>query len=452
MTIIDDHITFIRDTSLGDKSEYKESVGGKGANLLELAAQGFPVPDGFIVTTGAYQEFLQRQNLGEKLNECVSIDPDDTEAVEEATTAVEEILTTTNCPSSIRRSIADAYSQLDSECPVAVRSSATAEDLPDASFAGQLETYLNIQGVDSVIAHVQKCWASLFTERAILYRAEQGYDVTDLGIAVVVQQMIDADKSGVLFSAHPVTGEDETIIEASWGLGESVVGGDVSPDMYKLSETGDVEKEIKTKEVMYCRDPATGETVKQRVPVDKQNQQVLTDDEIRRLKELCQEVADSYGSPQDIEWAIADGDIFVLQTRPITTISEEPDEPSSTNTGSALAEGLGASSGTASGHVCLSPIEAVKRSKKGEDVILVRKMTSPSDMHGIKVSNGILTSQGGTTCHAAIVSRELDKPAVVGCDDLEIDSDEGVVRIGETVLQEDDRITIDGKDGKVLTE
>lgn len=217
----------------------KAKVGGKGANLLELTEQGFPVPDGYVVTTDAYQEFLRDEDIEDRLDEYEGLDTEDPEAVDEFRETVEQLIMSTPLPDPIQTDIEDAYAVIEGG-PVAVRSSATAEDLPDGSFAGQLETYLNVEGADDVVEAVRKCWASVFTRRAITYRAEQGYDVIDVDIAVVVQQMVPAEKSGVLFTVNPETGDDETIVETSWGLGESIVGGEVSPDLYTLRD-GEVE-------------------------------------------------------------------------------------------------------------------------------------------------------------------------------------------------------------------
>lgn len=201
---------------------------------------------------------------------------------------------------------------------------------------------------------------------------------------------------------------------------------------------------------MYRKDPSTGETVKKDVPPDRRNRRVLTDKELSSLYEVGEKVSEAFERPQDIEWAIADGDLYLLQTRPITTISNREPESEGGIVGRTLAEGLGVSSGTAEGRICLTPIKAVKREKEGDDVILIRKQTSPSDMHGMKSANGILTSQGGTTSHAAIVARELGKPAVVGCNQVVVDLENDRIQIAGKTFEEGDRIRIDGGRGEVL--
>lgn len=441
-----------------DVNEYSaEILGGKGANLLELSDLGLPVPPGFVITTELYREFLRERDIVDELAAVVQEEPrgDDHDSVQEA---VERLVLSEELPEVIRRPISEAYAKLGEDTPVAVRSSATAEDQSGSSFAGQLETYLNISGPEAVFRSVKMCWASLFTERASVYRSERGHDPLDIDVAVVVQRMIDAEKSGVLFTAHPTSGERETIIEASWGLGEAVVSGAVSPDKYTVGRgevddpAAQITTEVNEKDVMFQKHPETGETVKREVPDEKRTQRVLTEAEILELNDLGKTVESHFGSPQDVEWAITTDEVYVLQTRPITTITEQRAESRSGATGEVLAEGLGVSPGTAYGEIHLTPISAVKASKAGEDVILVREQTSPSDMPGIKAANGVLTSQGGMTSHAAIVSREMEKPTIVGCEALEIDMMDGAVELGGKTFEEGDPISIDSDHGLVLTE
>lgn len=437
-----------------------ELVGGKGANLLKLASLGQPVPPGFVVTTTSYRQFLESRGLDDEIATTADTDSTDQETLENVEQTIKRLILREELPTEIREAIVDAYARLGDDTSVAVRSSATDEDLVDASFAGQLETFLNITTPEDVLQNVQKCWASLFTQRCINYRIEKGFDLVDVDVAVVVQKMIDAEKSGVIFTAHPETGADETTIEATWGLGEAVVSGAVSPDQYIVPGDGtdidnpeeQISTEIKKKLVMYRKAAETGETVKRDVPEELQTQQVLSVDEIQQLVEIGKEIEAHFGQPQDIEWAIADDEIYVLQARPITTISKEQAESEASTTGQALAEGLGVCSGVARGRICLTPIDAVKQEKSGEKVIFVREQTSPSDMHGIKAAEGILTSLGGTTSHAAIVSRELGKPAVVGCDQLEIDFENKRIRIGDKTFEEGDHLAIDSSRGVVMAE
>jgi pyruvate,water dikinase len=438
-----------------------ESVGGKGASLGELTGAGLPVPSGFVVTADTYRSFIEQTGIDEELFEAVDIDPDDSSALAEAEQAAEDLILETELPGDIADDIVESYDDLeDGEAFVAVRSSATAEDLPDASFAGQQETFLNITRED-LIDRVKRCWASLFTKRAIYYREEQGFDHHRVDIAVVVQRMVDAEKSGVMFTSHPSTGDDQIIIEAAWGLGEAVVSGSVSPDNYVVdpstAEATDVT--VADKKVMHVKDEETGKTVEREVPDDKRNARVLTDDEISRLVELGTRVENHYGDPQDVEWAIVDSEVFMLQSRPITTIKEQtPDTETGTTTPTAeatdgsgleqeerarernnddvLLKGLGASPGVASG-----PVRIVKKldqlDKVGEGDIIITEMTTPDMVPAMKRAAGIVTDEGGMTSHAAIVSRELGVPAVVGSGGATSNLEDGQV------------ITIDGEKGTI---
>ena len=264
-------------------------VGGKGASLGEMTSAGLPVPPGFVVTAGSYRSFIEETGIAEELFEAVDVDSDDSGALAEAESRAEQLILGTEMPEPIREAMLDAYADLDDgDAFVAVRSSATAEDLPDASFAGQQETFLNIQG-EKLIQRVKECWASLFTQRAIYYRNEQGFDHEAVDIAVVVQRMVDAEKSGVLFTSHPSTGEPKLIIEAAWGLGEAVVSGSVSPDNYVIDrETGEVlEHTVADKKLLMEKDPETGQTVEREVSEEKRTAPVLESEEIDRLVELA---------------------------------------------------------------------------------------------------------------------------------------------------------------------
>jgi len=415
------------------------SVGGKGASLGEMTAAGLPVPPGFVVTAETYRTFIEETGIDEPLFEAVEVDPEDSAALAEAEATAKELILETELPEPVRDRILSAYDDLDDgEAFVAVRSSATAEDLPDASFAGQQETFLNITRED-LVDRVKRCWASLFTQRAIYYRNEQGFDHDVVDIAVVVQKMVDAEKSGVMFTSHPSTGEPKLIIEAAWGLGEAVVAGSVSPDNYVVDrETGEtLETTVADKKVMMVKDEATGETVEREVAEDRRNAQVLEGTEIGQLVELGERAEAHYDEPQDVEWAIVEGDIYMLQSRPITTISEQAAEEAATDgNGDVLVSGLGASPGIASG-----PARVVRKldqlDKVGEGDVIVTEMTTPDMVPAMKRASGIITDEGGMTSHAAIVSRELGVPAIVGCEN------------GTEVLGDGQAITIDGDKGSV---
>ena len=459
-----------------------ELVGGKGASLGELTGAGLPVPSGFVVSAGTYRSFIEETGIDEELFAAVDVDTEDSKALAEAQSRAKELILETEMPDEIRQEIYDSYDELgDGEAFVAVRSSATAEDLPDASFAGQQETFLNVTRED-LVDRVKRCWASLFTQRAIYYRQEKGFAHDKVDIAVVIQRMVDAEKSGVMFTSHPSTGASQIIIEAAWGLGEAVVSGSVSPDNYVVDrESGAVEEvTIADKKTMMEKDEATGETVEREVPDDLREAQVLDERDIERLVELGERVEDHYETPQDVEWAVVDGEVFMLQSRPITTIDDgegeiETDDsagpngasadasgPSTggtdgiadgsggvetANTGSSgasasdasgdvLVSGLGASPGIASGAVrIVDQLDQLDKVSEGD--IIVTEMTTPDMVPAMKRAAGIATDEGGMTSHAAIVSRELGVPAVVGCTDA------------TTTLTDDQRISIDGDKGTI---
>ncbi|QLD86452.1 phosphoenolpyruvate synthase [Natronomonas halophila] len=419
------------------------AVGGKGASLGEMTAAGLPVPPGFVVTAQTYRTFIEETGIDDELFEAVDVDSDDSEALAEAEARAKELILETELPKPVREDILASYDELDDgKAFVAVRSSATAEDLPDASFAGQQETFLNITRED-LIDRVKHCWASLFTQRAIYYRNEQGFEHDVVDIAVVVQKMVAADKSGVMFTSHPSTGEPKIIIEAAWGLGEAVVSGSVSPDNYVVDrETGEMlETTVADKKVQMVKDEATGETVERDVPEDKRHEQVLDRNEIEELIDLGERAEDHYDEPQDIEWAIADGDVYMLQSRPITTISDDAAgeataDGNGNGEGEQLVQGLGASPGISSG-----PIRIVRKldqlDKVSEGDIIVTEMTTPDMVPAMKRASGIITDEGGMTSHAAIVARELGAPAVVGAGNA------------SEVLSDGQTVTIDGDKGTV---
>jgi pyruvate,water dikinase len=434
------------------RSEDIDSVGGKGASLGEMTAAGLPVPPGFVVTAETYRSFIEETGIAEELFEAVEVDADDSTALADAEARAEELILGTEIPAELREDILAAYADLDEgDAFVAVRSSATAEDLPDASFAGQQETFLNVTGED-LIERVKQCWASLFTRRAIYYRQEQGFAHRDVDIAVVVQRMVDAEKSGVMFTSHPSTGDDKIIVEAAWGLGEAVVSGSVSPDNYVVDRrTGEIlEETISDKKTMMVKDPETGETIEREVEPERREARVLEPDEIERLIELGETAEEHYGDPQDVEWAIADGEVFMLQSRPITTISDpsgvagvtdgsgslEGESEGESGGGAMLMKGLGASPGIVSGAArVVRKLDQLDKVVEGD--IIVTEMTTPDMVPAMKRAAGIITDEGGMTSHAAIVSRELGVPAVVGTGEASKTLSDGQV------------ITIDGDKGTI---
>jgi pyruvate,water dikinase len=422
------------------------SVGGKGASLGEMTDAGLPVPPGFVVTADTYRSFIEDTGIDEELFAAVDVETEDSGALATAESRAKELILDTPVPDHIEEEIMAAYADLEGEEPfVAVRSSGTAEDLPEASFAGQQETYLNVQG-DQLLDRVRRAWASLFTQRAIYYREQKGFAHDAVDIAVVVQQMIDSEKSGVLFTSHPSTGAKQTIIEAAWGLGEAVVSGSVSPDNYRVDrQTGEIEEvTVADKKLEMVRDPETGDTVSEPLEDERRTARVLTDEEIAELVAMGERVEEHYDTPQDVEWAIADGTVYMLQSRPITTIAEDSGTETTGSDGEQLLTGLGASPGIAAGAVrTIRKLDQLD--KVGEGDIIVTPMTTPDMVPAMKRASGIITEEGGMTSHAAIVSRELGVPAVVGTgnateilvDDqiVTIDGDRGIVTEGRDTAQ-----------------
>lgn len=414
-------------------------VGGKGASLGEMTNAQLPVPPGFVVTAQAFRKFIDEAGIADKLFKGLEVNVDDQKDLLKAEKFAKDLINNQLMPPEIAKEITSAYDTLSKreggEQYVAARSSATAEDLPEASFAGQQETFLNVKGKDDLLKAVQHCWASLYGARAIYYRVKQKFPHEHVNIAVVVQKMVDADAAGVMFTHHPTTGEEVEIIEAAWGLGESVVSGSVSPDNYEVRGGKLSKKKIATKQIMIIRDPKTRKTVKLDVSEDKKNAQVLTEDQILRLAKLGNIVEEHYGKPQDIEWAIQKGEIYLLQSRPITTIQKR-EIKSGKVLGEIILEGLGASPGIASGKVkVVNTMDTLDRVLEGD--ILVTKMTTPDMVPAMKRSAAIITDEGGLTCHAAIVSRELGTPAVVG------------TKEATRILEDGSLVTVDGEKGHV---
>ena len=426
-------------------------VGGKGANLGEMIGVGLPVPPAFVVSAPAFHAFLTGAGVADKLfADLAKLDVEDSKALREASEAARAVVLKSKMPESLEKKVREAYRSLAksegvAEPLVAVRSSATAEDLPEASFAGQQDTYLNIRGEDALLEHVQKCWASLYTPRAIYYRVKHDFPHEKVAIAVVVQVMVDAAKAGVMFTKHPSTGADVSLIEAAWGLGEGVVSGNVTPDTYEVAPDGKVVNErVSSKETMYVRGK-NDRTVVEPVPADMRAKRVLSADELKQLAKLGRAIEKHYGTPQDIEWAIdKQGRLNVLQARPITTLpggsgggAKRSAGAGSQGAGKQLLSGLGASPGVAVGKVALiTNVEELEKCGQGD--ILVTTMTTPDMVPAMRRAAAIVTDEGGMTCHAAIVSRELGVPAVVG------------TKKGTKTLQDGAVITVDGEKGTVL--
>jgi pyruvate,water dikinase len=430
-------IVWFNEVSKNDVS----TAGGKGANLGEMTNADIPVPPGFIVTANAYFDFLKKSKLEDKIRHRLQpLDPSDSKQLQQIAAEVKQLILDAAMPPELAKEIEQAYTQMNGGL-VAVRSSATAEDLPEASFAGQQSTFLNVEGGKEVVAAVQGCWASLFEPRAIFYRHQQGFDHFRVGIAVPVQKMIQSQASGVMFTLEPVTSaSDKIVIEAVFGLGEALVSGEITPDLYVVDKDSFkiITKKTVSQESQLIKNPTAGakETnIWMPLPASTQSQQKLTDSEIIKLAWLGKQIEDHYRFPQDIEWAKEDNKIYIVQTRPVTTIKAvteaEPEIKAPV-----LLSGDTASPGIASGPVKII-FEASQIDQVQEGDILVAEMTTPDFVPAMKRAVAIVTNRGGRTAHAAIVSRELGIPCVVG------------VEQATTTLTNGQVITVDGSHGKI---
>jgi pyruvate, water dikinase len=434
-------------------------AGGKGANLGELTYAGLPVPPGFVVGAPAYAMFLAETGLRERLSELLdNVDVEDTAALQAASVAARDIFDQTPMPEQLAGQIRAGYERLASEAgwpdgagedgtgarrgggaseiPVAVRSSATAEDTAATSFAGMNETFLNIRGADAVIDAVRRCWRSLFGARTIYYRGVNGFGQADMDIAVVVQRQIESTRAGVMFTVNPATGQrDELVIEGSFGLGEAVVSGSVSPDRYVVEKATLAirRREVHHKELVIEYAPDGGTRQRELSEADALRP-VLSDEEVRAVAELGRRIEQHHQFPQDTEWAFdPDGGLWMLQSRPITTLHDDAGAQDSTAPGADVAtgaatdgaagassqpqtvllRGLGGAPGSASGAArVLASLDDAATLNDGD--VLITHMTSPDWLPLMRRAAAIVTDSGGMTCHAAIVSRELGIPCVVG--------------------------------------
>lgn len=303
-------------------------VGGKGLNLGELSnIQGIQVPEGFCVTTIGYEKAIEKNEVFQTLlNQLAMLKIEDRDQIGEVSKKIREVIMEVEIPVDVVESVAHSLSRFGNEYAYAVRSSATAEDLPYASFAGQQDTYLNIIGKENILQHIKKCWASLFTDRAVIYRMQNGFDHNQVSICVVVQKMVFPEASGILFTADPITSNRKVLsIDASFGLGEVLVSGLVSADNYKIKEGEIVDKMIATKKIAMCGRKEGGTETKQ-IAVNQQIAQTLTDQQILQLARLGRQIEAYFGCPQDIEWCVVDDIFYIVQSRPITTLYPIPDE------------------------------------------------------------------------------------------------------------------------------
>jgi len=425
-----------------------ELVGGKNASIGELLKIGVNAPIGFAITVEGYKKFFET-GLKAKIAEILdSMDVEDTDSVQKASARIRNLVEEAAYPFDLEQEIRLAYrrlaQKLGKEAPeVAVRSSATMEDLPDASFAGQQDTYLFVSGEEDVLKFVKKCFGSVFTPRAMVYRNKKGFDHLAVKLSVGVMQMINSKASGVCFTLDPVSGDDSVIvIEGSWGIGEAVVQGRVMPDRFVVEKSTLKirDKQISDKALMTVRDPAAkfGTYSKEvQVPEELRRAQCISDEQILELARVALKIESHYKKPVDIEWAL-DGDtgkIFVVQARPETVWTPKRKVEAVKN--NVLVKGLGASPGRASGQVqVILDVKDIASFKKGG--VLVTKMTTPDWLPAMSKAAAIVTDSGGMTAHAAIVSRELGIPCVVGTGNAT-----SVLRNGQVV-------TVDGSLGVVI--
>lgn len=397
-------------------------VGGKGANLGEMTKAGFPVPNGFAITSQTYFRFLKENNLTTKINHLLStIDYNRADSLQQVSGHIKKLIVEGEIPEDIISDIFAAYKKMGGvlkDALVAVRSSATAEDLPGASFAGQQETYLNVSGEANLLIKVKHGWASLFESRAIFYRHEQKYDHFRVGIALIVQQMVNSDKSGIMFTIDPVTNDkSKIVIEAIYGLGEMIVQGQVTPDHYEVSkhDMKILSRHVAEQDVLLTR--VSGKNKEVKVSSKDGKKQKISDKHILALAELGLKLEKHYFFPQDSEWAIEGDKVYIVQTRPITTISKKQKEPQSDLSKLQLIlTGAPASPGIASGPVkVITSLKELDKILPGD--VMVTPQTNPDYVPAMKRAVAIITEKGGRTSHAAIVSRELGIPAVVGAQD-----------------------------------
>jgi len=417
-------------------------VGGKGANLGEMYSLGIPVPNGFVVTANTYFDFIEKNKLKPQIKNILSItNVDHPDELQSASKKIRSLIKKAPFTHNISIQIMTAYKKLGSfgglvDMPVAVRSSATAEDSLDASFAGQQDTYLNVVGESNVLHRVRDCWASLFTPRSIFYRVKKKYDHFKVGVAVPIQKMVQSEISGIMFTANPVSNnKNEIIIEVIWGLGEYIVQGVITPDQFIIDKSNWTIKQKNNVSQDRQLVKNQNETHEIDVPKYKQNKIKIDDTIALKIAKIGQKLHNHYGKAQDIEFAIEKGKFYVVQTRPITTLQNAATKKFEI-TDTPILTGEAASPGFASGPAILIKNQTeINRVKDGQ--ILVITMTTPDFVPAMKKVAGIITDKGGQTSHAAIVSRELGTPCVVG------------TKTATKDIKEGDIVTIDGSTGRV---
>ena len=439
------------------KKENVNIVGGKSANLGEMISSvNVPVPGGFSTTAFAFDQFIQNNGLEERISGTLEgVDEEDVNALDDAGKKIRAMVLAANLQEQLKKEIIEHYHKLvedEKEEFVAIRSSATSEDLPEASFAGQQETFLNVKGDKDVLQKVKECYASLFTDRAIYYRIKRGFKNVKISLAVAVERMVFSKSSGVMFTLDVSNGDRSVImIEASYGLGEYVVQGVVTPDTYYTGKKdGEIARKIiskeKSKKLVRKQDGGVSEV---EIGPDEASKQCLSDEQIKELAGYGKRIEDHYGHPMDIEWALDERNnrLFIVQARSETAWSGKgaskgaaTEKKGNTENAELITKGLPASPGVGSGTArVLLDLNEIDKFKEGE--VLVTKMTTPDWVMVMKKASAIVTDEGGMTCHAAIVSRELGIPCIVGTASVEKKATE-VIKNGEM-------ITVNARDGTV---
>lgn len=424
-------------------------VGGKGGNLGEMYNNGIPVPNGFCTTTHAYFKFIDSNGLKPKIKAILDItNVDNPEELNKSSAKIRKMIKSAPVPEDIALDIMTAYKKLCDygglkNVPVAVRTSATAEDSADASFAGQGDTFLNVVGETNVVDKVRACWSSLFTSRSLFYQVKNKYNHFKIGVAVPVQKMVQSEVSGICFTINPVNNnKNEIVIETIWGLGEYIVQGIVTPDQHIVDKSNwsiKFENHVPQKIQLTRFEDGNKKTT---VPKYKQSRSKIDKNMVLKIAKTAQKLHNHYGRSQDIEFAIEKNKLYFVQTRPITTVTTSQKNLDSQiqidSNLKLILEGQGASPGTGSGPaVIIKDPKELKRVQNGQ--ILVTEMTTPDFVPAMKKVKGIVTDQGGQTSHAAIVSRELSVPCVVG------------TNTATKIIKEGDLITVDGTNGKIYS-
>ena len=431
-------------------------AGGKGASLGEMYNSGFPVPPGFVITAKAFDFFISAQGIKDRITAMInSTDMEDTDELQKISKEIRALIESQQLPREMEEEILDSYHILSSEkidtlgvsqdalnilrhsqepIFVSVRSSATTEDSSDASFAGQQESFLNVKGDRKLIEFVKKCFSSLYTPRSIYYRSKKGVKEGESLLAVVVMKMIDSQKSVVIFSKDPINMNDNIVIEAVFGLGEGIVSGRINPDHYVVTRDMKMkDMQLTEKKIAIVR-TGSGENAIVKLSPEKSASRTLNDKEVLQLARYAIKLEEHYKKPQDIEYAVDSERIYIVQSRPITTLGKE--KKSVNLNGNILVQGLGSSPGIGVGVVkVINDLNDLSKIKKGD--VLVTEMTNPDMVVAMERSVAIVTDEGGVTAHASIVSRELGIPCVVGTGNA------------TQVLKDGMKITVDGSNGKV---